>query len=390
MAKQVSKSNTASTTRNYQKTTNKNTSVQNNSSWNNQTSTSSQNSVSYKDLSNLSPETLALKDKVMNYSTTPSQAVQNAYGNKQAAENAYANYGSFSYKNNDSLEEVFNKILNRPSFNYDFNADALYQSYRDQYAQRGKQAAENAAAAASTLTGGYGNSYAASAAAQANQQYMTELNDKIPELYRLAQERYNSETNNLNNAYNLLNADKQFDYGMYQDAYNRLQADRNYAAEQYNNERNYDMTEKQNEYDRAFNMLNYLTGLEARDVTSSTGKDVTKSKSGSKATSTEKNSQTSSSVTNDNQSTTTTSTSTGSSGSKSSSKSVSSNSKDVSDIQKGFETRFNRAYKEDGSIDNAIASAAFDYLQNAFEQGLITDKEWEKIKNKVAGDYIPK
>ena len=83
-------------------------------------------------------------------------------------------------------------------------------------------------------------------------------------------------------------------------------------------------------------------------------------------------------------------TGTGSSGSKSSSKSASSNSKDVSDIQKGFETRFNRAYKEDGSIDNAIASEAFDYLQNAFEQGIITDKEWEKIKNKVAGDYIPK
>ena len=81
----------------------------------------------------------------------------------------------------------------------------------------GKEAAINAAAATSTLTGGYGNSYAGTAAAQANQQYLTQLNEKIPELYNAALNKYNMETEDMYNKFNLVQGEENRLYGQYRD-----------------------------------------------------------------------------------------------------------------------------------------------------------------------------
>ena len=96
------------------------------------------------------------------------------------------------YKSNWSgtINNLMDKIVNQKDFSYDFNADPLYQQYKDQYTQLGKQAALDTQANAATLTGGFGNSYAATAATQANQQYLTQLNNVIPQLYSLAMDKY--------------------------------------------------------------------------------------------------------------------------------------------------------------------------------------------------------
>ena len=116
------------------------------------------------------------------------------------------------------IDNQLNKILNKESFSYDFNADPLYQNYKDQYTKLGKEAAMNAAAATSTLTGGYGNSYAGTAAAQANQQYLTQLNERIPELYNAAMNKYQMETEDMYNKFNLVQGEENRLYGQYRDS----------------------------------------------------------------------------------------------------------------------------------------------------------------------------
>lgn len=283
MAKTYSRTGTSGVTTQKNKSFQKNKNKQTNSSKTDVYNDSTQNTrggqdtVSYKDLSGLSPNTLALSNQVNNSKGyTPSQAVQNAYGLKQNAENAAANYGQYNSNYQDTIQQTLDKIMNRQPFNYDFNADALYKSYADQYAEQGRQAAQNAAASASALTGGYGNSYAASAASQANQQYMTELNNKIPELYQLAMERYNNETNNLMNQFSILGAQDDREYGRYNDDKQYLMSDRDYYNSNYTSERQADMTNQQNAYDNAMNLLKYYTDLEVKDVTGSTNwSDVT-------------------------------------------------------------------------------------------------------------------
>ena len=124
----------------------------------------------------------------------------------------------YESKYNNLIENNMNKILNREDFSYDFNADPLFQNYKDNYTKLGKEAGMNAAASASALTGGYGNSYAGTAAAQANQQYLTQLNDRIPELYNAAMQKYNMETDNLYKQFGMLQSEENRLYGQHRDS----------------------------------------------------------------------------------------------------------------------------------------------------------------------------
>lgn len=145
------------------------------------------------------------------------------------------------------IDDTLNKILNKESFSYDFNADPLYQQYKDQYTKLGKEASMNAAASASALTGGYANSYAGTAASQANQQYLTQLNDKIPELYDAAMKKWQMENENLYNQFGALETEEGRLYGMHRDDvsdyysdWNALQNGYNVALNQENANRDYD------------------------------------------------------------------------------------------------------------------------------------------------------
>ena len=100
--------------------------------------------------------------------------------------------------------EALNAYLNRDDFKYDFNADALYQQYKDKYIQQGRQAMQDTMGQAAALTGGYGSSYAQSVGQQAYNAQLQNLNNVIPELYQLAYEKYQSEGNNLLQQYGLM------------------------------------------------------------------------------------------------------------------------------------------------------------------------------------------
>lgn len=116
------------------------------------------------------------------------------------------------------VEDFYNQIVNREKFSYDLNSDALYQQYKDQYTQLGKMAMEDTMGQAATMTGGYGNSYAATAGNQAYQGYLQQLNDKVPEFYGMALDRYNQESEELYDQYALTSDLRDDEYGKYRDS----------------------------------------------------------------------------------------------------------------------------------------------------------------------------
>lgn len=157
----------------------------------------------------------------------------------------------------DRLEALYNEIMDRGEFKYDFNADPLYHQYKDQYMAGGKKAMQDTMAEAAALTGGYGNSYASTAGNLAYQQYLSGLNDVIPDLHNQAYNEwlsggqklidqmallqglddtaYARHRDNTGDYYTQLEylsqqAGDQYnrDYGAYQDALNKWATDRDY------------------------------------------------------------------------------------------------------------------------------------------------------------------
>lgn len=101
------------------------------------------------------------------------------------------------------LDDLYNQIMNHNNFQYDMNGDMLYQNYKDQYINNGRQAMVDTMGQANAMTGGYGNSYSAVAGNQAYQQYLGQLNSVVPQLEARAYDRWNDELSRLYNQYQL-------------------------------------------------------------------------------------------------------------------------------------------------------------------------------------------
>lgn len=101
------------------------------------------------------------------------------------------NPGSYSAKYDTKplegqLAGWLNEIDNYGEFKYDLNADMLYKQMVDNSVQKGQLAAQDVMANAAALSGGYGNSYAAALGNQAYQQFLTDVNNNIPQLQQQA------------------------------------------------------------------------------------------------------------------------------------------------------------------------------------------------------------
>lgn len=159
--------------------------------------------------------------------------------------------------------DVYNEWNNRKPFSYDLNGDALYQQYKDQYVNQGRLAMADTIGQASAMTGGYGNSYAQSVGQQAYQGSLQQLNDRIPELYQLALDKYNQEGQDLLNKYGMVSDLYNTEYGEYQDKvsnyntnlerlYNIANNERAYERGAWEADRTYYNTVADNLYDREF------------------------------------------------------------------------------------------------------------------------------------------
>lgn len=162
-------------------------------------------------------------------------AAQQAYENQQAQKPA-----DYVSRYQQQLNDLLGQYQNRKPFSYDLNTDALYQQYKGQYVNQGRQAMMDTMGQASALTGGYGNSYAQTAGQQTYRGYLQGLNDKVPQLYQMALDRYNQQGNDLLTQYGLLKDQEQQDYSRYQDSLSAYQQELARLQGAYESERSFD------------------------------------------------------------------------------------------------------------------------------------------------------
>ena len=179
---------------------------------------------------------------------TPSQSVSAA---QQYLQNVVSGKpGDYQSQYKGQLESLYNQVMNRDPFTFDLNGDILYNQYKDQYTQQGKQAMMDTMGQASAMTGGYGNSYAQTAGQQAYQNYLTQLNNIVPELYQQAYSRYNQEGADLQNQLGITQGLEDSEYAKYRDTVSDWNTERQAANDEYWNQYNAD-------YSNYANMLNY-------------------------------------------------------------------------------------------------------------------------------------
>lgn len=122
--------------------------------------------------------------------------------------------------------KAINDYVNRGKFTYDFNADPVYNQYKDSYTRQGRLAMKDTMGQAAALTGGYGNSYAQTAGQQVYNNYMQKLNDVVPQLSESAYSRYVQEGQDMLNKANALGDADQTEYA-------RLLQDYTIASDEY-------------------------------------------------------------------------------------------------------------------------------------------------------------
>lgn len=130
------------------------------------------------------------------------------------------------------IQQMSDRLLNQGEFSYNPYEDPLYQLYAQQYTSGGQSAMQNTLAQIAARTGGLASSYAGTAAQNAYNGYMTQLANKIPELYQMAygmyRDRQSDMRDNLAMLQNLSDAD-----------YNRYANERNFAYQNYLGNRDY-------------------------------------------------------------------------------------------------------------------------------------------------------
>lgn len=190
------------------------------------------------------------------------QKYQNGYQPTERVQNAQYQLNqiqgqkpqSYNSKYGAQLDNILQQIQNPQDFKYSFNGDALFNAYKDNYTQLGRQASMDAMGQAAALTGGYGNSYAQQVGNQSYQQYLLGLYDKGLDLYDRSYQKYRDDQGALKDQYGMLSEAEQTDYNRAQDDYNKWLTERNFAADQLNQA-------DQTDYERYMNDLNYWQNL---------------------------------------------------------------------------------------------------------------------------------
>lgn len=164
--------------------------------------------------------------------------------------------GDYQSQWQGQIDDLLKQYQSRGPFQYDINADAMYQQMVDRYVQQGKQAMMDTMGQAAAMTGGYGNSYAQSVGQQTYQGYLQGANDMMPQFYQMALDRYQMEGDQLMNQYGLLTDQEDRAYSQYMDQLNQYYAQLDRLQGVYESERDYDFGKYQ--YDQSFDYNAYM------------------------------------------------------------------------------------------------------------------------------------
>ena len=179
-----------------------------------------------------------------------SDATKSAYKKKTNAEATWASKQDFTSQYTPQVQQAYQNILDRPKFSYDYQTDPVYQGLRDRYVNAGNMANYNTQAQATANTSGYGNSYAQTAGYQAYSNQLNNLMEQIPELAEQRLNRYNQETTDMYNQYDLLSNLEKTDYSRYRDTINDLYNDLLYYQGEYQYLNDQDFKYYQNNMDK--------------------------------------------------------------------------------------------------------------------------------------------
>ncbi len=149
----------------------------------------------------------------------------------------YENRPTYNPKYESKLDEMLDRVLSGEQFSYNPQNDPAYRAYEKQYTREGERAMKDTLATLAATAGGM-NSNAVSAAAQANNYYMKQLSDKIPELYSMAYDMYRNQRNDERQNLALISELDNNDFNRYLNNMNIYQNDVARAENMYNDRYN--------------------------------------------------------------------------------------------------------------------------------------------------------
>ncbi len=105
----------------------------------------------------------------------------------------------YKSRNQDQIDDLTHKYVNREAFSYDPETDGAYQEYAKMMRAEGQRAMKDTVAKASSLTGGYANSYAATAGQQVYNDYISQIGAAQSKYMDRARDQYDAEGTDLMN-----------------------------------------------------------------------------------------------------------------------------------------------------------------------------------------------
>ncbi len=165
------------------------------------------------------------------YYYNESSAVTDAYNALQEYLNNKPDEYTSSYQ--EQIDALLEQILNREDFSYDFDADPLYQQYKNQYEHSAMLAMQDTLANAQAATGGYGSSYAVQAASGAYQSNINQLTQEMPELYQMAYSLYSDQGDTMRDNLSSLSTQEKQAQDLYQDLVDNYYTGLSAASDQY-------------------------------------------------------------------------------------------------------------------------------------------------------------
>lgn len=230
-----------------------------------------------------------LLNSMLNYQPFEYAPYQNQYsGAQQQLINDMLNYKPFEYADYqnqyaDKQKELLDLITGYGPFEFDPATSPLYSSYKKQYTREGNRAMQDTLGSLAAATGGRPSTAAVAAAGQANDYYMSQLGDKLPQIYETEYNKYLQDFGMLQNKLGAVNQmegmdysrywdGKNFDYARYLDDYERMQSNlgatdlleqRDYAK--YTDNRNFDYGKYLDDYARLNTNLGATNMLEQSD-----------------------------------------------------------------------------------------------------------------------------
>ena len=170
----------------------------------------------------------------------------------------YGSAPTYTEKYQTQIDDLLSGILNREEFSYNYLDDPLYQQLRDSYTREGNRAMLDTMGQASARTGGYLSTAGQVAAQQANNYYMSQLGDKIPELQQLAYQMYMNDVDSDRTNLGLMQGLEEFNYDKYLTNLGQYNTDRDFAYGAYRDQIGDEQYADETAYERALQRAQLL------------------------------------------------------------------------------------------------------------------------------------